>query len=235
MAHEEEPATPSPPHHPLGRRSVVWLLLVSLVLIQFGYPITDGGAGWTGVYLMFYGGLVFFSVRAAVIAPRRYWLLAAFAVSVVAGGGWFVWSPESQLALTAMLSSIGLLQVALVVVLFRALMDPPERANAVDLLLVAVCGFLLLGGVFGASAALLEIADPGSFADPTLAQTPLPWQALLYGSFVTLSALGFGDVTPVSSWARSLFSLEGVVGVLFITVVISRLVSVAGKALDSEE
>ncbi|MDN4481553.1 potassium channel family protein [Demequina muriae] len=221
--------------HPLERRSAVWLLLASLVLIQFAYPITDGGDGWMAVYLLLYVGVIAFAIRVALAHPRRYGVFVPLSVLMVIGGAWFVVSPDSDHALSAMLAGIGLLQLGLLAVLIFALLEPPERANGIDLLLMAVCGFLMMGGVFGAAAALIEIASPGSFADPTITVVPLPWQSLLYGSFVTLSALGFGDVTPVSAWARSLFSFEGVIGVLFIAVVVSRLVSVAGKAIDSEE
>lgn len=181
----------------------MWLLLGSLVLIQFGYPITESGGAWTGVYLLLYGGLVAFALRTTYAAPRRHWPLPACAALFVGGAAWFVADQDSAAALVAMLLGNGVLQVALLVLLLKGLVDSPPGTNGVDMLMIAVCGFLLLGGVFGIGAALMEIASPGSFSDPTVAIPPVPWQSLLYGSLVTLSALGFGDVTPVSSWARS--------------------------------
>ncbi|GMA33981.1 potassium channel family protein [Demequina litorisediminis] len=47
---------------------------------------------------------------------------------------------------------------------------------------------------------------------------------------MTLATLGYGDITPVGDWARSLAAMEAVVGPLFVAVVIARLVGVAGLA-----
>ena len=72
--------------------------------------------------------------------------------------------------------------------------------------------------------------QPGSFsvAEPLTAQalTSLQEQAsiLLYFSFVTLTTLGFGDITPLTSAARSLCWLEAVVGQMFIAILVARLV-----------
>lgn len=45
-----------------------------------------------------------------------------------------------------------------------------------------------------------------------------------YYSFVTITTLGYGDVTPVSTQARSLALLEAVLGQLYIAILIARLV-----------
>ena len=54
-----------------------------------------------------------------------------------------------------------------------------------------------------------------------------------YYSFITLTTLGYGDVTPVARWAVSLSALEAVVGQLYLAVLVARLVGIhtagAGK------
>ncbi|MCK9869665.1 potassium channel family protein [Nocardiopsis dassonvillei] len=50
------------------------------------------------------------------------------------------------------------------------------------------------------------------------------WQQFVYFSYATLATTGYGDVVPVSAWARSLSAAEGVVGTLFLTTVVARLV-----------
>ncbi len=207
---------------------MLWMLLATLVALQFGYPITFAGRGWTLIYLLIYIGVVAFSISRANEDRRRRWPLFVASLSLVGGASWFAAQQDDARAAAAMLAGVGLLQLCLVVTLFGSLMRPPARARTVDLLLVAICAYLLLGGVFGALSALLEHADAGSFLDPN--GGALTWQALLYGSYVTLATLGFGDIVPVAPWARSLWSFEAVVGTLFVAVVISRLVGVAGLA-----
>jgi hypothetical protein len=53
-----------------------------------------------------------------------------------------------------------------------------------------------------------------------------PWQTTLYYSYATLTTLGYGDVLPVSAWARSLASIEAIVGVMYTTIIMARLVGV---------
>lgn len=212
------------------QRPSLWLLLASLVLLQFGYPVTQTGSGWTVAYLLLYSGVIAFGVRTVRPNPRRYWPIAAASMALVGGGTWFALQQDSSSATNAMLSGIGLLQLTLLVVLFSRLIRPPEDAHTVDLLLIAVCAYLLLGGVFGVGASLIELAQPGSFVDNAPGSGAVTWQSLFYGSYVTLATLGYGDVIPVEPWARSLWSFEGVAGTLFLAVVIARLVGVAGFA-----
>ena len=48
---------------------------------------------------------------------------------------------------------------------------------------------------------------------------------MLYFSFVCLTTMGFGDIIPVSPLARSLVSLEGLLGQLYPAVLLARLVT----------
>ena len=52
----------------------------------------------------------------------------------------------------------------------------------------------------------------------------------LYFSFVTLPAIGYGDVTPVTSVARLLSIMEATAGMLYMSVLIVRLASLYSSA-----
>lgn len=209
------------------QRPSLWLLLGSLVILQFGYPVTEAGATWTVLYLVIYGGMIAYGVRIVRPDPRRNWPIAAASLALILGGSWFAVQQDSAAATSAMLAGVGLLQFALLVTLLSRLVAPPADARTLDLLLVAICAYLLLGGVFGVAASLFEIGVPGSFVDNSAAG-PVTWQTLFYGSYVTLATLGYGDVVPVEAWPRALWSFEAVAGTLFLAVVIARLVGVAG-------
>jgi hypothetical protein len=73
---------------------------------------------------------------------------------------------------------------------------------------------------------LEEILQPGSFRGILDTGGPAPVSSeLLYFSFVTLTTVGYGDITPVGSYARSLAILEGISGVLFVATFVARLVA----------
>ena len=91
----------------------------------------------------------------------------------------------------------------------------------------AVCVYLLIGMTWGAGYYLLETVLPGSFHSDALHNIAIKnnfvWTDFVYVSFVNLTTMGYGDIVPVTSQARSLCIMEAVVGVLYIAVMISRL------------
>jgi hypothetical protein len=48
--------------------------------------------------------------------------------------------------------------------------------------------------------------------------------ALLYFSFTTLTTVGFGDITPVSGFARMFSVTEAIAGQVILVVLVARLV-----------
>ncbi|MCA1808807.1 MAG: hypothetical protein LC725_05045 [Lentisphaerae bacterium] len=49
--------------------------------------------------------------------------------------------------------------------------------------------------------------------------------AFFYFSFITMTTVGYGDITPVSNIATSLSALEAVTGQIYLTVLVARLVA----------
>ena len=52
---------------------------------------------------------------------------------------------------------------------------------------------------------------------------------MIYFSFTTLTTLGYGDITPVSYTAKMWSITEAMMGVMFLAVMISRVVSLFGS------
>ncbi len=103
------------------------------------------------------------------------------------------------------------------------------RAKHVDssVLCAALSAYLLLGLAWSPAYLLAANADPNAFsfnAASNGARTFTPFDAF-YFSLVTLTTVGYGDITPVSRVARMLAVLEAMVGLLYIAVLIARLVA----------
>ena len=101
-----------------------------------------------------------------------------------------------------------------------------EAAITADTLYGAVCIYLLSGLTWTSLYALIEVVQPGSFYVSSV-QNPdqiVNWSDLLYFSFATLTTLGYGDITPITSVTRSLALLEAVFGVLYSAILVARLV-----------
>jgi voltage-gated potassium channel len=98
-----------------------------------------------------------------------------------------------------------------------------------DAVVGAVCGYLLAGAAFGNLYTSIELLHPGSFSINTGIAAQLDnWHArrFLFGYFslVTLTSMGYGDVTPVAPAAASLTWIEAVFGQFYLAVVVAQLV-----------
>jgi hypothetical protein len=97
-----------------------------------------------------------------------------------------------------------------------------EKKITVDVIFAAISGFFLIGLMWAFVYSALEFILPGSFQYPQVEGDRLSHAT--YYSFVTLTTLGYGDITPVSAPARSFSLLEAVTGQLYIAILIAGLV-----------
>jgi hypothetical protein len=93
-------------------------------------------------------------------------------------------------------------------------------------LMGAVCVYLLLGLAWAYVFTLIHIVSPTSFegiAGPTTEAHTKAIQFLYY-SFVTLTTLGYGEITPASPVAQTLAYMEAVSGQFYLTILVAALV-----------
>ena len=94
----------------------------------------------------------------------------------------------------------------------------------------AIAVYLLLGVLWGEFYILICLWLPGAFYfDPATQFGEPPISELLYFSFTTLTTVGFGDIIPVHPIARSMATLEALVGQLYPAVLLARLVTLYQK------
>jgi Ion channel len=91
-----------------------------------------------------------------------------------------------------------------------------------------IAAYLFLGMAWAAAFQLIEELHAGSFHFvSTPADIDQLTSALVYFSFATLTTVGFGDITPLSPFARSFAVAEAIVGQLFPAILIGALVAMA--------
>jgi hypothetical protein len=100
-----------------------------------------------------------------------------------------------------------------------------ENEVTAEVIYAAIVGYLFLGLLWTFVYRLMFSIDPSSF-QVTLNQTRNSYRIFIYFSFVTLTTLGYGDITPLSDQACALTVLEAVVGQLYLAVMIARLVGI---------
>ena len=97
--------------------------------------------------------------------------------------------------------------------------------------------YLLIGVLGAVLLAMVEILQEyflfmGGGAINFAGSTSQGFHDYLYFSFVTMTTLGYGDITPASSLAKSVTILIAVVGQLYLTILVAMLV---GKYLSRAE
>jgi len=103
-----------------------------------------------------------------------------------------------------------------------------------DRVIGAICIYLMLGSVWAIMYAFLELVNPGSF-NGLSAVNPQDWNSdWLYFSFVTLTTLGYGDITPASHTAKVLVYTEAIFGTFYMAVMVAGLVSGYLSAKDAD-
>ena len=108
-----------------------------------------------------------------------------------------------------------------------------SRISQQDSLWVAAAIYLMIALNFAQGFALLNQWVPGTFRiDETLAQThdsepqtAYHFPLFFYYSMVVITTMGFGDITPLTRFARSLTLLEGLVGQLYMVILMGKIVS----------
>jgi hypothetical protein len=117
----------------------------------------------------------------------------------------------------------------LVIVLWQVYREGPVTIHRIQ---GAVAAYLLLSIIFAIAYSQVEYLYPGSFQMPST--EPLSGgrvnQAFYYFSVVTLTTAGFGDITAVNPFARTLVMMEALIGQLYPAILIARLVSLHVEA-----
>jgi hypothetical protein len=208
-------------------RGGIAYLLALVTLLHFIYPITlGGGAANALVYNVLYAGMFLAGIFVASDSRRN--LIASVTTALL----WLVCSvlyaldPGTLWKVLATYLALVPFQATIVWVLLRHIFAARQVGR--DVLLAAVTVYILLAALFVPIYGVMEALAPGSFVDNGAGQAVF-WQQFIYFSLTTLTTTGYGDILPVSPWARAVANVEQVVGVLYIATLLARLVGVYSR------
>jgi hypothetical protein len=216
----------------LGTDAGLTYLLISLFLLLFVlYPLVEPRT--VSQYLLdalamlvLISGSFSVSARSRVLFPCAVGLAAATLILQVC-----LYVSPSPLLLAFRVTSLMLfLGVVTGAVLYRVLRRGSVTTHRVG---GAIAVYLMLGLLWASAYSLVFIHDPQSFdlARPPDATDELSevqtegMSRLVYFSFVTMTTLGYGDVTPQSEFAGNLAILQALTGQIYLAVILARIVS----------
>ncbi|ROS30820.1 potassium channel family protein [Cellulomonas sp. PhB150] len=193
---------------------IVLLMLVAAYVLSV---LSSSSLARVVVGALYVGALVY-AVRASDPGPRLRRVLWV----VVVGGAVAI---VAAALLLHHADASGVIDCVLVLVLLSALICMLDRILTsrdvtARLIAGALSAYLMVGMIFASIFGVLAWVQGDFFAsgqDPDAA-------SLQYFSFVTLTTLGYGDLTAVSNAGRGLAALEALIGQVFLATLIARLV-----------
>jgi hypothetical protein len=203
-------------------------LLISLLLIFFFYPFVQGSKVGSDIFDLFLL-VILFSGAYAVSRNKKLLAVAIFFALTGVGTNVLDYFLHTVSLQVVTICCYGLFFIITAADILSYIMKVKKVTT--DTIFGAICAYLLLGITWTMIFALIEILHPGSFLGGELVTTAAndilvtEPGVFIYYSFVTLTTLGYGDITPIKPAARLLSSLEAVTGQLYIAILIARLVA----------
>ncbi len=177
-------------------------------------------------------GLTLIVVAAYRVDDYRVGRMALISEIVILSAIWICSIfPSSPLEGVQYLLVAGLLLFVLRVV--GSFLKGVEDVNQ-EALAASITAYLIFGFACGALYAAFESWMPNGIVFSSLGREP-SLSDFVYFSFVVLTTIGFGDVVPVNAMSRSLAMLEGIIGLFYIAIVVSRLVSLYHRGVVSKQ
>ncbi len=150
--------------------------------------------------------------------------LIALAIAVVASGLLVDWHEHPSIFLVS--AAGGFVFFATVTtILIRDVLTRMTNVDA-ETLFAAISAYVLIGLTFAFGYMLIDLLLPGSFDHDQILMGDAneAFESFVYFSFVTLTTLGFGDITPKTLEAGAFVYTQAMIGQLYLAVLVARLV-----------
>lgn len=211
----------------------MWLFIFLLGVLVY-YPYSVGNAFRYYSYRALFCLVILFSVYA--LSLRRSVMVFAL---VLAGPSLIqhaVYAANLRSPVGVISSMVALtFDVFIVVVIFRRIFSKMHADS--ESIFGALCIYLFVGFSFASIFLLVTYFQPHAFyLDPSVnGHAVLERLDAIYYSFGTMTSLGAPGITPVSGEARLLTIIEALLGVLFLAVLVSRLLSAHTARMEPEK
>lgn len=207
----------------LQKKNFSWLLSALLVFLVV-VPLAEDLGLISGriMRVLMFSWLLFFGVWSLKGFGRFFPVGLGLATAGIVLSVLSANTPGDAFAISSFAAAFGFIVIAVWCTGSKVLVGNEISANRV---IGAVSLYLLFGVLWAITYAMLEQVNPDSFrglSEPLSQGWSNDW---LYFSFVTMTTLGYGDITPVSATARTFAYLQAVFGQFYIAILVAGLVS----------
>ena len=219
----------------LNPRNNFLYLLVALTTLLFSSAVADDFPGSVGEDLFSLVSILMLVVGIKSLRRELSLQRIAYTLAVTLGVLTLLWRfyPSKITALlilaTFLLIFVSAFKLSVRQILFEGKVDANKIIGSLSL-------YLLIGLIWTVLYLILLTFDPGAFNGIELSGWRTLFSRVAYYSFVTLTTLGYGDISPANHVAEFFAYMEAVVGVFYMAIFVSSLINLTGSNTgDSRE
>jgi len=205
-----------------SRQTKFLLLLLSLLGLMVLEPLIFDITRIKFLVDIFFSLILFASIYA--VSEKRGTTLIAILLALIKLGSTWALGFFTHPLLYLSDAIFGIIFIGYIIVLILKYILKQDNVT-LETIYGAIVVYILIGIMWVFLYNLAELLHPGSFSVAAVLGAESK-KALYFFSFVTLTTLGYGDITPISEPARSLAVLEAIVGQMYLAVLIARLVGI---------
>ena len=190
-----------------------------LVLLLVAYVFGAIDLGWLNriIDLLFVALALLMVQHPAVPRPLRIAATVSAVISVAATLTHAASDSDAATLLNTVTNTV-VISIAIIAVLLRLFRHTFVNTST-------VMGAVLAYALFAFASAGVYQAMQTIYSEPFFDQGVQPDSDFVYFSFIVLTTVGFGDLTPAGDLAKRLVAVEALIGQIFLVVLVSRLVS----------
>ena len=198
------------------------ILLIALLALFLFYPLATDNVFARNLLLVLSYVSVYFGLKWAGYNKKLIYFLPLLGFLSIVLDHSTAYFPNQLLQLSFHFSTIIFYSISCYNILLFVFNSSRIDTNKI---FAAICVYFLLGLIWSFIFSAIDTIFPGSFHyNQTLIQDDLSGTHFIYYSFVTITTLGYGDISPLSAPARSLAVLEAFTGQLYLAILVARLV-----------
>ncbi len=198
------------------------MLLLSIVIFVYVLPLL-GNTVFVEMFNTISYTLMLLSIFSIIDKKTRFLKYIIIATLVLIWMKYF--STNLLVKYMAFLFSVVVFIIASIIMIKQIVSSKTVTGKVI---IEVICGYLLIGVILGFLNSMLMWLKPGAIG----LETPVTISDIVYYSFITITTIGYGDISPVSPAAKSLSILFGVTAQLYLTIIIALII---GKFLNSKK
>jgi len=215
----------------LSERNNFLYLLLALVALLFSSAVADDFPGGVGEDLFSVISVLMLAVGAKSLHTDVALRRIIYSFAVLLGTLTLMWRfyPSRWTALLILLILLfiflGAFKLSMHKILFEGRVDANKIIGSLSL-------YILLGLIWTILYLILITFDPHAFNGVEVTDWRTTFSRVAYYSFVTLTTLGYGDISPRTHIGEFFAYMEAVAGVFYMAIFVSSLINLRGSLFE---